>query len=64
MTIWDANGGANQHWRASQNGDGSYTLINVASGRALEIPGGQTANGTPVQIWDSTGGANQHWNFR
>jgi endo-1,4-beta-xylanase len=64
MEIWDANGGANQHWRASRNGDGSYTLTNVASGRALEIPAGQTGNGAPVQVWDSNGGANQHWNLR
>ncbi|WP_189957518.1 non-reducing end alpha-L-arabinofuranosidase family hydrolase, partial [Streptomyces alanosinicus] len=63
-TVWDANGGANQHWRAGRNNDGSYTLTNVASGRALEIPGGRTANGTPVQIRDSGGGANQHWNLK
>jgi endo-1,4-beta-xylanase len=64
MEIWDSNDGANQHWRANKNGDGSYTLTNVASGRALETPSGQTGNGAPVQIWDSNGGANQHWNFR
>ncbi|WP_020124844.1 non-reducing end alpha-L-arabinofuranosidase family hydrolase, partial [Streptomyces canus] len=44
--------------------DGSYTLTNVAGGRALEIPGGRTANGTPAQVWDSNGGAHQHWNFK
>ncbi|HSX96542.1 MAG TPA: non-reducing end alpha-L-arabinofuranosidase family hydrolase, partial [Streptomyces sp.] len=33
-------------------------------GRALEVPGRQTANGTAVQIWDSNGRANQRWNFR
>jgi endo-1,4-beta-xylanase len=38
-----------------------YTLSNVATGRALDEPGGQTANGTPLEIWDSNGGANQHW---
>jgi endo-1,4-beta-xylanase len=64
MQVWDSNGGANQHWRATRNSDGSYTLTNAASGRALELPGGQTASGTPVQIWDSNGGANQHWTFR
>jgi endo-1,4-beta-xylanase len=63
VQVWDANGGANQQWRASQNSDGSYTLTNVASGRALEIPGGQSANGTPVQVWDSNNNANQHWNL-
>lgn len=29
--------------------------------KCLDIPGGQTANGTPAQIWDCNGGANQNW---
>jgi hypothetical protein len=29
----------------------------AASGRALEMPGGQSANGTPVQVLDSHSGA-------
>lgn len=56
-------GGANQHWRASPNGDGSYTLVDVASGRVLETPGGRTANGTRVEVRDP-GGGNQHWSFK
>ncbi|MEV8524947.1 endo-1,4-beta-xylanase, partial [Streptomyces sp. NPDC052000] len=62
LQIWDANGSAaNQQWRASQNGDGSYTFTNIASGRVLDEPGGQTGNGTRMEIWDANGGANQHW---
>ena len=61
LQVWDANGGANQQWRASQNSDGSYTLTNVGSGRVLDEPGGQTGNGTRMEIWDANGGANQHW---
>ncbi|MFD9592987.1 non-reducing end alpha-L-arabinofuranosidase family hydrolase [Kitasatospora sp. NPDC059973] len=61
LQVWDASGAANQQWRADRNGDGSYTLTNVASGRVLEEPGNQTGNGTRMQVWDSTGAANQHW---
>ncbi|MFF4378473.1 endo-1,4-beta-xylanase [Kitasatospora sp. NPDC001547] len=61
LQVWDAAGAANQQWRADQNGDGSYTLTNIASGRALDEPAGQTGNGTRMQVWDPSGGANQHW---
>lgn len=61
LEVWDANGGANQQWRATQNADGTYTLTSVSTGRVLDEPGGQTANGTRMEIWDSNGGANQHW---
>ncbi|MEU4346041.1 endo-1,4-beta-xylanase [Streptomyces sp. NPDC023838] len=62
LQVWDANGSAaNQQWRASQNGDGSYTWTNIGSGRVLDEPGGQTGNGTRMEIWDANGGANQHW---
>ena len=56
-------GGANQHWRASLNGDGPYTPVDVASGRVLEKPGGQTANGTQAEVRDSRGGSDQRWWF-
>ncbi|MEV6210406.1 non-reducing end alpha-L-arabinofuranosidase family hydrolase, partial [Kitasatospora sp. NPDC051914] len=61
LQVWDASGATNQQWRATKNGDGSYTLTNIASGRVLDEPGGQTANGTKMLVWDSNGGANQHW---
>jgi hypothetical protein len=64
MEIRDADGGAHQRRRASRNGDGPCTLTNVASGRALEGPAGQSAHGAPVRIRDSTHGADRHPNFR
>ena len=36
-------------------------LVGVASGRCLDVPGGNTANGTQPIIWDCSGGANQRW---
>jgi lysophospholipase L1-like esterase len=37
------------------------TLVSAASGRCLDVPGGNTANGTQPIIWDCSGGANQRW---
>jgi lysophospholipase L1-like esterase len=36
-------------------------LVSTASGRCLDVPGGNTANGTQPVIWDCNGGANQSW---
>ncbi|BFV55679.1 endo-1,4-beta-xylanase [Kitasatospora sp. CMC57] len=38
-----------------------YTLTDVAAGRALDVPSGQSANGTQVQVWDASGATNQQW---
>src|SRR4029453_19146357 len=37
------------------------TLVGVASGRCLDLPGSNAANGTQPQLWDCHGGANQQW---
>jgi len=37
------------------------TLVSVASGRCLDLPASNSANGTQPQIWDCHGGANQRW---
>ena len=39
----------------------SGALVGAASGRCLDVPGGNTANGTQPVIWDCTGAANQQW---
>jgi len=37
------------------------TLVSAASGRCLDVPNSNTANGTQPIIWDCNGGANQRW---
>lgn len=37
------------------------SLINPVSGRCLDRPDGNTANGTALQIWDCAGNAAQPW---
>ena len=38
-------------------------LVNVASGRCLDVSGASTANGAQVQLWDCHGGTNQRWTY-
>ncbi|GAB7044317.1 MULTISPECIES: glycoside hydrolase [Catenuloplanes] len=51
-------------WTVSTTGDGTYTLINVAARRVLEVPGQATADGSPAGLWTPTSGANQRWALR
>ncbi|MFJ4678446.1 RICIN domain-containing protein [Kitasatospora sp. NPDC088783] len=49
-------------------GDASATtfgsrLINVNSGKCLEVTDWSTANGAGIRQWDCTGGANQNWTW-
>ncbi|MFC7759995.1 glycoside hydrolase family 27 protein [Catellatospora bangladeshensis] len=37
------------------------TLVSAASGRCLDVPQSNTANGTQPVIWDCNGQANQQW---
>jgi alpha-galactosidase len=37
------------------------TMVSAASGRCLDVPNGNTTNGTQPVIWDCNGGANQRW---
>jgi len=49
---------ANQKWQAS-NG----TLVNPASGKCLDDPSSNTANGTQLVLWTCNGGTNQQWHL-
>ncbi|GAB4054659.1 ricin-type beta-trefoil lectin domain protein [Catellatospora paridis] len=37
------------------------TFVSTSSGRCLDVPQSNTANGTQPVIWDCNGGANQQW---
>ncbi|MFE7955683.1 glycoside hydrolase [Streptomyces sp. NPDC057413] len=51
-------------WVASTTGDGTWTLINAASGRLLEVGGQATGEGAAVTTWPPNSGANQRWTVR
>ncbi|MEU7871950.1 RICIN domain-containing protein, partial [Dactylosporangium sp. NPDC049140] len=40
---------------------GTTALVGAASGRCLDVPGSNAANGTQPIIWDCHGTANQQW---
>ncbi|MFB7352527.1 RICIN domain-containing protein [Streptomyces gardneri] len=61
LVIWTPNGGANQSWRFTRGGDGSYELANAESGLCVDVDGGSTTAGAKVIQWNCTGGANQRW---
>ncbi|MFF8572120.1 glycoside hydrolase [Streptomyces sp. NPDC015408] len=48
-------------WLASTTGDGTWTLVNAATGRLLEVGGQATHEGAAVTTWPPNSGANQRW---
>ncbi len=54
---WFCHGGANQVWQPGANG----SLVNPASGKCLDDPNFNTANGTQLILFTCNGGANQRW---
>lgn len=58
------NGDPLQHWRLVDAGDGYYTIIDTATGMALDNPGGGHENGTPMRqrtVAGQPGSAEQQW---
>ncbi len=55
--------GANQQWRLTDAGSGTFTLAAVHSGKCLDVPGDKvTTEGAPIQQWACRSGAsNQKW---
>jgi len=37
------------------------SIVNVGSGRCLDVPNGTSTPGTQMQIWDCVGNVQQHW---
>ncbi|MFE2733985.1 glycoside hydrolase [Streptomyces sp. NPDC059349] len=48
-------------WILSTTGDGTWTLVNVATGRLLEVGGQATDEGAAVTTWQANSGPNQRW---
>ncbi|UPZ33302.1 RICIN domain-containing protein [Streptomyces sp. LRE541] len=48
-------------WIMSSTGDGTWTLVNAATGRLLEVGGQATNEGAAVTLWSPNSGANQRW---
>ena len=50
-----------QYWKIQNNGDGSYTIINPATGKALDVEGAGTTKGTKVQLYTANNTCAQKW---
>ncbi|MFV2020922.1 RICIN domain-containing protein [Micromonospora sp. LOL_023] len=48
-------------WMLSTTGDGTYTFVNVGTGRLLDVGGQATNDGAPVSTWLPNSGVNQLW---
>ncbi|WP_030620420.1 RICIN domain-containing protein [Streptomyces sclerotialus] len=48
-------------WTMSTTGDGTWTLVNAATGKLLEVGGQATHDGAAVTTWQPNSGANQRW---
>ncbi|MEU1038510.1 glycoside hydrolase [Streptomyces sp. NPDC005907] len=48
-------------WILSTTGDGTWTLVNAATGRLLEVGGQATWEGAAVTVWTPNSGSNQRW---
>ncbi|MGW0576884.1 glycoside hydrolase, partial [Streptomyces sp. NPDC002920] len=48
-------------WIMSTTGDGSWTFVNTATGRLLDVTGQSTADGAKVSTYTPTSAANQRW---
>jgi O-glycosyl hydrolase len=53
--------GPNTQWILSTTGDGTYTLVNVATRRIIDVGGSATADGSPVGTWLPNSNTNQLW---
>jgi O-glycosyl hydrolase len=48
-------------WIMSTTGDGTWTFVNVETGRLVEVAGQSTADGAKVSTWTPTSASNQRW---
>lgn len=57
-------GATNQQWSFVDLGNGYFQIINVNSGKALDVPGASTSDGTQIiQYTPNASAYNQQWSF-
>ncbi|GAB3660623.1 hypothetical protein GCM10028833_40150 [Glycomyces tarimensis] len=57
----DAESDERARWMMSSTGDGTWTFVNVGTGRLIDVGGQATDDGSPVATYTPTSGANQRW---
>jgi len=61
VRTWFPTGGLGQQWALHYQGDGYYSLVNAASGKALGVAGDAATPGAKVEIAPPTGRDGQKW---
>lgn len=61
VDLWQFNDGKNQKFNFSRNSDGSYTIINCNSGKALDACQASATPGTNIAQYTPNGQSNQRW---
>ncbi|MEC0227639.1 glycosyl hydrolase family 95 catalytic domain-containing protein [Paenibacillus alba] len=56
-------GAASEQWNISDNGDGTFRLLGIQSGKALDISGANTVDNSYTIIWPYSGSPNKKWKF-
>lgn len=66
IVQWSDDGDPDQRWRLQTAANGYFNIINIASTKALDLPDGNTSNGTQLQQWEITGigNQNQQWQIQ
>lgn len=66
IVQWTANGQNNQRWEFRDTGDGHAQVVNVNSGKCLDVYGGAGAIGDGVRItqWTCHSDTNQQWRLQ
>lgn len=62
LTMWTSNDGGNQKYNFLRNSDGTYTIVNCASGKALDAEAGSLTEGTRIIQFAKNDKDNQKWN--
>jgi hypothetical protein len=61
VVQWGLNNGLSQKWNFTQNEDNSWNIISQSSWKALDVPGGSTANDLQMVQWTPNRSENQRW---
>lgn len=64
VQLWTKTGKDHQKWQLKYNSDGSYSILNANSGKALDIEGKSIVPGTNVSQFTDNNTSNQKWDIR
>lgn len=64
IQLYSGNGSKAQQFRFIKQPDGSYSITNVNSGKALDVRNGSAGNNAVVQQYSTNGTNAQHWFIR